>query len=84
MGISRKQVSDYETGKAHLNDEMVIRFTLALGSSADLLLGLKDIDYKSDSPGLRLTRRMRELQELPEPKKKVILQLLDDLIRANS
>lgn len=84
LGLSQKQITSYETGKAHLNDEMLVRFSLALGVSADELLGLKDLETSQDSPSLRFTRRIRELDQLPEAKKKVILQLLDDLIRANS
>jgi len=84
IGISRKQVSDYELGRAHPNDEVIVRFALALGTSADTLLVLKDVEYKEHSPNLRFTRRIRELEALPELKKKAILKTLDDLIRANS
>ena len=84
MGISRKQVTDYETGKAHLNDEMVIRFALTLKVSTDELLGLKSARPPEEAPTLRLSRRMRELTQLPEAKRRAILKTLDDLIRANS
>ena len=83
IGISRKQVSDYELGKANLSHEMVIRFSIALGISADDLLGLSDIDIDQSQPSLRITRRIRELERLPEQKKKAILKTIDDLIRAN-
>jgi transcriptional regulator with XRE-family HTH domain len=84
MGITRKQITDYETGRARMNDEMVVRFALALKVSTDQLLGLKDLDDTNAIPSLRLTRRLRELDQLPEPKRKAILKTLDDLIRANS
>jgi len=84
MGISRKQVSDYERGVANLNHEMVIRFSLALGVTSDELLGLKQVTSEENAIPLRFTRRMRELQALPEDKKKVILKLLDELIRASN
>jgi len=84
MGVSRKQITDYETGKAHLNDEMVIRLALTLKVPTDELLGLKALHSEKDQPPLRLTRRIRELTRLPEAKKKAILKTLDDLIRANS
>lgn len=83
MGISRKQVYDYETGKALINHEMIIRFSLALGASADEILGLSAIDLPDETPSLRYTRRVRELEQLPEIKQKAILKTLDDLIRAN-
>lgn len=84
MGISRKQVVDYETGRVHLNDEMIIRFAVTLNVSADELLGLKVVKSSSDSPALRITRRFRDLEKLPEDKKRAVLKVLDELIRANS
>lgn len=84
LGISRKQITDYETGRTRMNDEMLARFALVLDVSSDQLLGLKDIDALDAVPSLRITRRLRELEQLPEPKRKAILKTLDDLIRANS
>ncbi|GAB1483430.1 hypothetical protein MASR2M78_22460 [Treponema sp.] len=84
MGISRKQIADYEAGRVRMNDEMVVRFALTLKVSADELLGLQNNDELKNAPALRFTRRLRELQELPEQKRKAILKTLDDLIRANS
>jgi len=84
IGLSRKQVVDYETGRVHLNDEMIVRFALVLNASADELLGLKPMRHTEDSPELRFTRRLRDLSQLPEDKKRAVLKILDDLIRANS
>ena len=84
LGLSQKQLTDYETGRIHLNDEMIVRFALSLNTSSDELLGLKNMRTKPQKPNLRFTRRIRELELLPEPKKKRILQVLDDLIRANN
>jgi transcriptional regulator with XRE-family HTH domain len=83
MGISRKRVVDYETGRIHLNDEMIVRFAVTLNVSADQLLGLKPPKKSLDEPMLRLTRRLRELSNLPEDKKRAIFTILDDLIKAN-
>ena len=83
IGLSRKQVVDYETGRVHLNDDMIIRFSLTLHVSADELLGLKSIKSTDESPELRFTRRLHDLSQLPEDKKRAILKILDDLIRAN-
>lgn len=84
VGVSRKLVSDYETGRVRLYDEMVIRFAMALGVTTDNLLGVDIESSSSSQPSLRFTRRFKELEQLPEPKKKKILNTLDDLIRANS
>lgn len=80
MGISQKQITDYETGRVHMNDEMVIRFALALHISADTLLGLKEIDTPEAPTNTRFTRRLRELEQLPEAKKKAVIRILDEFI----
>ena len=83
-GISQQQQSHYEKGEIHISAEMVVRFANNLKVSTDEILNNVD-DKKTDSPlSLRFTRRIKELDTLPEAKKKVILQVLDDMIRANS
>ncbi len=84
IGISQRQIATYETGRIHLNDEMIIRFALTLKVPADELLGLKPMRPKEDPPTLRHTRRLSELMRLPEAKKRAVFKILDDLIRANS
>jgi len=84
MGLSQRQIATYETGRTHLNDEMIIRFALILKVPTDELLGLKSLRSSADAPALRMTRRICDLSRLPEPKRKAILRTLDDLIRANS
>ena len=84
MGISQKQVTDYETGRVHLNEVMITRFALTLKVSSDELLGLKGLRERESPPTLRHSRRLRELMQLPEAKKRAVFKILDDLIRANS
>jgi transcriptional regulator with XRE-family HTH domain len=80
LGLSQKQITDYETGRVHMNDEMIVRFSLALKVSADTLLGLKDIDTPETPTNTRFTRRLRELEQLPESKKKAVIRILDEFI----
>lgn len=84
IGISQRLVSEYETNRVRMFDDMVTRFAVALQISADELLGLKDGETLNESISLRVARRMRQIEKLPELKKKAILRTLDDLIRANS
>lgn len=83
MGISRKQITDYETGRVHMNDDMVIRFSLTLKISTDTLLGLKEIDAPIENHNIRFTRRLRELDQLPEMKKRAIIKIIDELVKTN-
>lgn len=84
VGLSREAIAAYESGRVRLLDDMIARIAIALSVSADVLLGLKPIPNDEEKSALRLTRRLRELDRLPEQKRKAILKTLDDLIRANS
>jgi transcriptional regulator with XRE-family HTH domain len=84
VGISRDVLASYEIGKAHLNEEMVIRLSLFLKVPSDDLLGLKSPSQSTAPSNLRLMKRFWQIEKLPEHKKKAILKTLDDLIRANS
>jgi transcriptional regulator with XRE-family HTH domain len=81
MGISRKQIADYERGLAHPNDEMIIRLAITLKVTTDTLLGLKDIDLPDETPNIRFTKRLRDLEHLPESKKRAIIKILDEFTR---
>lgn len=83
VGLSREAIAAYESGRVRLLDDMVARLAIALSISSDELLGLKTVPQGEPKSELRLTRRLRELEQLPEQKRKAILKTLDDLIRAN-
>ena len=86
IGITQKLVTDYETGRTNMNAEMLARFSIAISVPADKLLGL-DSSSKGDntkSYSIRYMRRVREIDKLPEIKRRAILKTIDDLIRANS
>lgn len=82
-GISQQQLSHYEQGNLHITAEMIVRLSKILHISSDELLNLQETTA-SRSLSLRFTRRIKELDALQEHKKKAILQVLDDLIRANA
>ena len=83
IGVTRTVITDYECGRVRIYDEMLARLAAALNVSTDALLGLKNSKTPEVS-SLRLVKRIRELEQLPEQKRKAILKTLDDLIRANS
>ncbi len=86
IGITQKLITDYETGRTNMNAEMLARFSMALSISTDKLLGLNltDRDDEEKTSSIRYMRRIRELDKLPEMKRRMILRTVDDLIRANS
>lgn len=81
LGLSIKQISDYENNKIHMNDEMIIRFAVFLKVSSDEILGLKKIDIPSESTNTRFTKRLKELEALPEAKKRTVVKILDEFIK---
>lgn len=76
IGIKRTLLTDYETGRLHLSDEMLTRFALALGISSDLLLGLS-VEILDHQPDLKITRRMRRIHQLPASQKQALLKTID-------
>lgn len=83
IGIDRRLLSDYEVGRCRIYAEMITRLSIALDVSPELLLGLQKGFEEPDPIGLRYTRRIKEIEELPEHKKRALLRTLDDLIKAN-
>ena len=84
IGIKQTLVSDYETGRVRMFAEMIGRFAIALNVPADQILGLDPSSNETNEISLRLSKRLHELESLPESRRKAILRTLDDLIRANS
>ena len=81
IGIKRTLVTDYEIGRLHLNDEMIIRFALAMNVSSDKILGLDGSNLEKQN--LTITKRLKELEELPPSDQKKILEHIKDLKAMN-
>ena len=81
MGLSIKQISDYENNKVHMNDEMIIRFAIFLRVSSDVILGLKSLEIPNESVNTRFTRRLKDLEALPESRKRAVVSILDEFIK---
>jgi transcriptional regulator with XRE-family HTH domain len=84
IGITRDILASYESGRTRLNDELIVHFAIALKVSTDALLGLKDSTRSEPKTSVRVMRRIKRMESLPEARKKIILRMLDELIRSNS
>jgi transcriptional regulator with XRE-family HTH domain len=83
IGITRDILASYESGRAHLNDDVIIRFALALQVSSDELLGLKEHDSLiNQPPNVRLIKRMQKIQELPAADQKALIKNIDMFLKA--
>lgn len=83
VGISRLLMSDYERGKVRLYADVLAKISSALGVSSDELLKSKLDTFEEYLPSLKIAKRLKALERLPELKQKAILKTLDDLIKAN-
>lgn len=80
IGIQRILISDYERGRIRLYDEMVGRFALALGITADELLGLTPSEAV-EKPSLRISRRLMLIENLPPADQKALLKTIDNTLK---
>jgi transcriptional regulator with XRE-family HTH domain len=56
IGIERPLLTDYEIGRLRLGDAILARLAIALGVSADHLLGLSEADAVGYNPDLKITK----------------------------
>lgn len=82
IGINQTSVSDYETGRLRLSDEMLARVALALKVSADTILGLKGGVRRTNQATVRILRRLNRIASLPLPQKKALLKTIDMMLKA--
>ena len=81
IGIPASLVTDYERGRLRLHADLIVKIAKILNISADAILGLNNTVSTQDEISLRLTKRMKKIDQLSEFKKKIILQIIDGYIR---
>lgn len=82
MGISQRLVAYYEAQGGSPSPELVVRFAEAIGVSTNTLLGV-DRSRVADRPNpesVRLWRRFRSVQELPESDRKTVFRMIDTFV----
>jgi transcriptional regulator with XRE-family HTH domain len=82
IGIIQSLVSEYERDKLRLNAHMLARFALALGVSADELLGLDERRQNGSKVSLKVARRMRLVEQLPPHEQATLLKTIDAFLKA--
>jgi len=82
-GIPQTLITDYERDKLRLHPEMVIRFAQALEVTTDELLGLNGAKKNGDSgkASLRLLRRVKRIDDLPQSQQKTLLKTIDTFLK---
>ena len=83
VGLTLNAISAYEAGRVHIVDVTLVDIAKALNVSTDELLGVKITKTAIKDISLRLVKRMNAIDALPEIKKRHVLRVLDDTIKAN-
>jgi transcriptional regulator with XRE-family HTH domain len=82
MGLIQSLVSSYELNKLRLTAEMLMRFSIALGTGVDAILGTNGKSHHDADMNLSLVRRMKKIESLPASKRKALLQTIDGFLKA--
>ena len=79
MSIIQSLVSDYERDRIRPHPEMIVRFALALGVSADEILGLAKPPKSANgtTKNRRLLRRLQQIDKLPKRDQDALLRTID-------
>ena len=80
LGSSQRMVAYYEVQSQRPPTHLLPRIAELLGISSDELLGLKPLAKSKRAPDSRLWRRFKEVEALPPPQKRQVVQLLDALL----
>jgi len=81
-GSIQRVISDYERDKLRPHPDMIIRFAFALEVTADELLGIKASKNEGGKPSLRITQRLKKIEDLPPTQQKTLLKTIDTFIKA--
>jgi len=84
IGLTREAVAAYEAGRIHLIDTTILDIAENLRVSANQILGLEQKSSDTAIISRRWAKRIAVIESLPEPVKKHILRVLDDVIKANT
>ena len=80
VGIIQALVSEYERDRVRLHAEMLVRFAMVLGVSADELLGMKQNNDGAKAPR-RVLRRLQAIAKLPEHHQRALLKTIDIFLK---
>lgn len=81
LGISYRMVAYYETDATRLPTNLLPQLARVLGVTADQLLGVQDVK-NSGKVNLRLLRRVKRIEDLPQSQQKTLLKTIDTFLKA--
>ena len=81
VGSIQRVISDYERDKLRPHPDMIVQFASVLGVSADELLGIKLSKNAGEKPNLKITQRLKKIEELPPSQQKTLLKTIDTFLK---
>lgn len=81
-GVSQRMIAYYETHEATAPGDTVASLARALKVPLDELLGIKPVasEAPSSTAELNLWRKFRDVQNLPERKRRAVLRMVDEFL----
>jgi len=80
LGIDQSLVSAYERGAVRPNGPILAALARLLRTSADEILGLKDIKEDGTVKDRRFIRRLERIEKLPKRAKQALLKTIDTFL----
>ena len=84
MSLERASISNYEVGRIHLYDDIIIEFSNVLNVSTDEILGLNKDSENLDEIDFMLKKKFEDIKKLPLEQKKSLMSTIDVYLKANS
>jgi len=81
IGVTNRVIAYYEGETNYPPAHLIVPTAKALGISTDELLGIKGSNDNEHKPDLRITRRLKKIEELPPSQQKILLKTIDTFLK---
>ena len=84
LGVKQQVIASYEVGRRRVPLAFLVKLAEALYVEVTDLLPLKGNSHKKRGPMSRLQREIERVRELPQSKQKLVLDLLETILKSDS
>lgn len=84
VGVSQRMIAYYETHAEKAPAHHLAALAQVLRASVDELVGYQPVQAPADRANPRLWRKLRQVEALPPPDRKQVLQLIDTLVERDA
>ena len=79
LGVSQQQIASYEAGRVKIPVSSLPKLSMVLAASIEEIVGIERPSRRG--PASRLQQQVTLIGELPRPKQKFIMEMLEGFIR---